>query len=321
MKITNELKEIIIARYLLGESAYGIAKDFNLHGSSILSMLQKSNIQLRSKKLTNLEQDEILNRYSLGESYQTIANNLNRDIHTIQRYIKSQNIKIRSTKDTARKYGLNHNYFDIIDTEDKAYFLGLLYADGSNSTKYGICAISLIDEDSDILLKLAQHLQTEKPLSKPKRKKESHRQQSCLTITSRKISDSLNKLGCVPAKSLILKFPTEEQVPTHLLTHWLRGMWDGDGSYYITKRNLAGCNITSTKNICEGIQKLIKESLNIETTIHKRKNSCIHYITLCSVAKVKKFIEWIYQDSTIYLQRKYNKANLILEMIKPKDVN
>lgn len=34
----------------------------------------------------------------------------------------------------------NHNYFKTIDTEEKAYILGFLYADGYNSDKQVVIA-------------------------------------------------------------------------------------------------------------------------------------------------------------------------------------
>src|SRR6185436_15958506 len=56
-------------------------------------------------------------------------------------------------KKNALKYSLNENYFNTVDTEDKAYFLGLFYADGYNRRKDGYCGIQLQSDDSYILEK------------------------------------------------------------------------------------------------------------------------------------------------------------------------
>lgn len=41
-------------------------------------------------------------------------------------------------------------------------------------------------------------------------------------------TDLINK-GCGINKSLILKFPDETQVPQNLISHFIRGYFDGDG--------------------------------------------------------------------------------------------
>lgn len=54
------------------------------------------------------------------------------------------------------------------------------------------------------------------------------------SLRSQKTVDDLKQLGCIERKSLILKFPTEEQVPFDLLHHFIRGYFDGDGSIFYT---------------------------------------------------------------------------------------
>lgn len=44
----------------------------------------------------------------------------------------------------------------------------------------------------------------------------------------------LSKHGCVPNKSLILKFPTT--LPNELVNDFIRGYFDGDGSVYINNK-------------------------------------------------------------------------------------
>ena len=50
-----------------------------------------------------------------------------------------------------RKYNLDEHYFDKIDTPNKAYILGLLFADGNNSLVKSTIRISLQESDKDIL--------------------------------------------------------------------------------------------------------------------------------------------------------------------------
>ncbi|MEK6881079.1 MAG: hypothetical protein AABY22_15780, partial [Nanoarchaeota archaeon] len=129
--------------------------------------------------------------------------------------------------------------------------------------------------------------------------------------------------------SLILKFPTENQVPENLISHFIRGIFDGDGSIYICKRPkntrnprkggdksltfVGGFNITGSKDICLSIKKIL-ESNNIETNLGTRFKS--FYISTAGTFKILKIYNYLYKDSTVFLKRKkdkfeeiFNKAN------------
>lgn len=127
----------------------------------------------------------------------------------------------------------NENYFDIIDTPQKAYFLGLLYADGCIShttrTSGSICyimAIALQEDDKYVLEKF--RIEMERPNNLLFIRGNDHRKAKfCFTVSGEKIHHDLEKHGCVERKSLILQFPTT--VPEELMSHFIRGYFDGDG--------------------------------------------------------------------------------------------
>lgn len=48
-------------------------------------------------------------------------------------------------------------------------------------------------------------------------------------LISKHFKTRLCELGCIPNKSLILKFPDENLVPKNLIKHFIRGYFDGDG--------------------------------------------------------------------------------------------
>lgn len=127
-----------------------------------------------------------------------------------------------------RKYEVNDSYFDNLDSEDKAYFLGLLLSDGYNDIKNGIVSIDLQEEDLPTLRLLNSALNiTPRPIRCYENKyavKPRHR----VVVSSRKISERLEQLEMVKQKSYNLKFP--QQVPENMLRHFIRGYFDGDGS-------------------------------------------------------------------------------------------
>jgi len=57
----------------------------------------------------------------------------------------------KSVSQAQRKYSLNENYFDEIDTSNKAYILGFLYADGYNNRINNTVVLSLFKQDREIL--------------------------------------------------------------------------------------------------------------------------------------------------------------------------
>lgn len=89
----------------------------------------------------------------------------------------------------AKKYTFNKNYFEKIDSEDKAYFLGLLYADGCNSTSatqnHASIVLNLQEGDKEILEKFMKYINSNKPLLyRPKQ--ENHNPQYRFVINSKK---------------------------------------------------------------------------------------------------------------------------------------
>ena len=119
------------------------------------------------------------------------------------------------------------------------------------------------------------------------------------------------KLGCIPNKSLILKFPNEKQLPKNLLKHFIRGYFDGDG--YISKNNKPiTINILGTK---EFLLKLC-EIINIDKNKVKNKtlNKNTYYIEI-NGKNARNFCNFIYRDSNIFLNRKKELYNYYLNKI------
>src|SRR5690606_4239788 len=124
--------------------------------------------------------------------------------------LRRNGYKAKSQSELQRKYNIDETFFDVIDTEEKAYFLGFLYADGYNNTDRSSVALSLKEDDKEILEKLNNLLQPNKPLGHKKSG------QTALLISNKHISQRLVELGCHRAKTYTLVFPSEEQVPKHL---------------------------------------------------------------------------------------------------------
>lgn len=120
----------------------------------------------------------------------------------------------------------NRYIFDKIDTEEKAYWLGFLYADGSVGSKEDKIELSLAACDYNHIQKFKDFIGLDNKISY--RKKQNAYRYSFRDKTFKEV---LIKQGCVPKKSLILTFPTIDQVPVELIRHFIRGYFDGDGYF------------------------------------------------------------------------------------------
>lgn len=220
-----------------------------------------------------------------------------------------------SQKQTVRRYSLNEEYFDHIDSQEKAYILGLLYADGSNNPEKGTISISLQESDKLILEDVRKNVGSNKPLeyldySKKKDGGYSYKNQYRLLMFSKHMCDSLSDIGMVKNKSLVLSFPN---IPDELYPHFIRGYYDGDGS--VCQQIKSSTNhavlitITSTESFCKSLVEICKNELGFSPKIYDA--SCRNGVTkVCTISGrriCKKFLDWIYKDATIYLERKYQR--------------
>jgi len=268
------------------------------------------------RKFTQLEVDSTINLYNNGKQQREIAQYLNCSQVTVSNILKRAGIKTRTGKKI--KYtDINTSFFKEINSEESAYFLGFLYADGNVQIKNNAYCMTLKLKSNDqyILKRFRDIMSPSSPLKITTNKSPGATPYEYVyfRINQKEICEQLISHGCVPNKSLILEFP--KKVPNELIRHFLRGYSDGDGTIYQNKfKNKKTINtiwkIVSTKQFCEQSAKILKEQLNINCSqsLSRPKNNQI--TTALSVGgnlQIKKVLDWMYQDATIYLPRKYNK--------------
>lgn len=266
-----------------------------------------------TKILTPIQISEICDLFLEGKhTYSSLAKIYPVSKDSIRSLLLRRGILNNKTKsESRRQYVVYENYFETINTQEKAYFLGFLYADGYNDTKRGIVNISLQERDKSILEVLNKLVHPEKKIYfiskeyerlKGVKKQDQYR----IHISSKKISKDLEKLGCLNAKTFTLKFPTEEQVPKHLIQHFIRGFFDGDGS--VSK----DINFTGTFNMLNNLKLHLKEVLDVHFSLFECKRTKNIY-SLQSGGRIQmlKILEYLYKDSVIHLDRKYEKFLLL----------
>jgi len=273
----------------------------------------------QNTRLTDEQKIEIVKKYNIGKFTCSELGQIYGVSHNaISSLLQRRGIKIRNNKgQISRIYTLNEDYFDSIDTEEKAYFLGLLYADGYNNVKRNAIILSLQESDVDILNIFNKELNSNKPLQfiKITHRNPNASNQYRLSICSKKMSQRLIELGCPNKKSLIIKFPNEEIVSKDLLRHFIRGYFDGDGSFlaYLNKKTNSYkwfASVVSTELFCFKLTEILRENLDINTYIykrHKNRNTTTRCLHISGTNQVNKFLDWIYKDSKVFLERKFNK--------------
>ena len=129
-------------------------------------------------------------------------------------------------------------------------------------------------------------------------------------------------------KTFKLKFPTKEQVPEHLWRHFIRGYFDGDGGISFTMPPSRNCmvykiSITSTQDMLNSIKYLIQKDLLVNISIRpsyapKRDKKIIMELDIVGRKQVMAFLDWMYKDASISLQRKFNKYREMQEYLLNK---
>lgn len=202
----------------------------------------------------------------------------------------------RINSDSKRKYKINNPFTDMC-SEFSSYALGLFFADGTVRKNSNNIEIALSEDDVDVLLKIKNVIQPEKPLYYCNVK--NGRNQFKLAISNKDIKDIFIEYGCVENKSLILKYPNKKI--SH--NHFIRGYIDGDG--HISRKSLS---IMGTKEFLHGLIDTINHNMDMDVKyrLYRKKNTKTNNYALivCYISDREKILDWIYGDAMIYMNRK-----------------
>ena len=227
----------IVHLYNQGMSQSEIANIYRCSVSTISGILAKMNVKTRAggSKITADDVSNICSMYRDGMLVKDIAQYFNINRTTVSKILKRNGIEVdRYT------YHFNEHFFDEIDTEYKAYILGLLWADGHNCVKKGSIILELQEQDEELLLKINDIMQNERPLRLQMlhNKNEKWQNQYRLILQSKYTSSVLEIYGMVQNKSLVLEFP--KCVSQEFYAPFILGYFDGDGSISLSKNNRSG---------------------------------------------------------------------------------
>lgn len=299
---TKEQAEYALTEMKKGKTLVDICKELNVARHTFVHYL-KENSYIETKEdvsyetykemineylYTDKSSEEIYKKYKIGEEkfyYILRVHNVSRD------------------REKSCLYNVDETYFETIDTEEKAYWLGFLMADGY----IGKDSIELTLKESDYkhIEKFKKSIKSTS-IIKYREKQKAYR----IIISSKKMINDLTNLGCMQNKSLILKYP-KNIIPENLEKHFIRGYFDGDGClglYVANKKDKikqAQLSVLGTKDFIDNVEFILIKNCDLKKRNKYYMNGKAYSIYYRGNRQCLRILDYLYRDSTIYLDRKY----------------
>jgi hypothetical protein len=242
--------------------------------------------------------EEIVALYQQGLSPRTIAYQLHRNEKTIKKVLDDARVVARPKSSYNIQRGtaqVDHHFFDIIDSEEKAYWLGFITADGGVSNNY--LAVSQHINDASHLEMFRQSLKIGNAV-KP------HGSSSVwIQVRSQHLCEALAHYGVVPRKSWIAK-PAD--IDPQLARHYWRGLVDGDGSISwnrhkgIMRPKLQYCG---TYDMVDGFLAFCRTIIPTQQKPGPTRWEG-HFHCTFSYKMAREIAKALYEDATFFLERK-----------------
>ena len=310
VKLSIEQIQEVCQRYESGETTRELGKAFDVCHPTILRYLVKAGIPRRSRtparKLTPKQENYVCIQYKAGKSTLQLAKELSVSFSLISRTLIRAQVP-RRRKNTRYSVG-NPHYFDIIDSEVKAYWLGFIAADGHIQSTKDILLITLARRDREHLMRLRSALDTDYPVRDYKYSTEI----STIAIQESALVNGLVAQGLTQHKTFTLIWPNH--ISSDLLHHFIRGYVDGDGGFYATlnkyqKTPNIAFNVTSYEPFILSMQLHLMKKCNLSKTKLAYRRAGIKSPTLryCGRLQVKRIFDYLYKDATVWLPRKRDK--------------
>ena len=286
-----------------------ICKTIGVDKNSFINFLVSKNLYTKKYTRKIFFSDEILedayNRYvKNNESISHIAKTYNINRKTLSKDLK-QKYNLKVLEDGKKQ--VNDNYFNNIDSQEKAYWLGFLYADGYNSGKS--IELCLQEQDKNHLEQFKNAIESKHKISiKEQNDFVSYR----ISIQSRTICNALSHYGCIPNKTYNGKWI--KNIDLKFIPDFVRGYFDGDGCFYsgYQKKHIYGrISFTSASKEClDKFSDYLNEN-NIKSHVLTVSNNIKNWrLDIWDKKSVYNFFNLIFynkENTTPKLMRKYKK--------------
>ena len=263
----------------------------------------------------NLTKDILIQDYNELKCLTKISIKYGVHRQTIANLFKKLNIEYKSK---IHKYSSNEEYFNN-DNQDVFYWAGFIAADGcmyQNKAGLQQLVIKLAEQDLSHLILFKHYIETQAPISlyinknSLRNKKWNDTKQYQLRITSKKIYESLKRFNIVSRKTKIYDFP-DWLIEHPLVHHFMRGYFDGDGC--ISNSTNWYLSIRGNKNFLKKYKLIIEKQGNLESKVNITINNGTHQLMFGGRYIINVITNYLYKDSTLCLQRKYEKHIMLCQ--------
>lgn len=241
--------------------------------------------------------NEIIEMYKSGFTNEFICNEFG-----ISRYKLNKILKINKVEMKLKNFKVDDNFFENINTENKAYWFGFLYADGYVRKRKGYeFRLKLSSKDKKHIEKFKKDIKSNSDI------RDFADNFSSISIYSKKFVENLINKGCLMNKSFIIKYPN---LSPELHRHFIRGYFDGDGSVTNSSRTIVNF-VSGSFEFIDDVRSILVDELNIyDCKIVENKNS--YYISWSRKIDLERLYRFFYKNSNIFLKRKKKKFEEII---------
>jgi len=307
-KLDKERDNGIVRDYLDGHSLRALKTKYGCSDKLIQNALKRANVPRhrgyrRENWLNHFTDDEAkvaAEKYKNGSSSIEIAKLLNRSKFAVLKWLKKSGIKRRTTSEAGRTLPLDETVFDTIN-EESAYWAGFIMADG--------CLMQMGEDSFVVQIALAKkdagHIEKLKLFLKAGHKIITYKGNHQFSIHSKRIFMRLGDFGLKPRKSFTAK-------ATDLIKdnrHFWRGVVDGDGSLFITKRKVSGISLVGSFDVVNQFSNFLKNELGSFIPVYKHK---MIFSVQSTGKKALQIMKLLYNESNVYLDRKKEKCNMCI---------
>ena len=300
--------------YVIKEmNAQEIAEAYKVDGVTVAKYLRGAGVEIRNSRNKKSPFEEAIpkwiERYNAGETLLEIANAYGTYPQTVHKHIQDK-VTMRHYAETSQIHDIEHpDYFEVIDSPEKAYWLGIWFGTGFIATTplsrectliAGVNQRKTIDRFKSVI-GYTRPIQIVK-----KRKSEVAR----LRIHNKQFAKSLEMQGLIPEKQDDLKFP--KHLDSAFYSPFLLGYIEGKGSCYIHTQQVKGKTyyqlwlyVFGTNDFLTTVKEVLKSEAHAEANIKevkkRGKDGGIRYeIRISRFSEVEKTIEWLYQNAPIF---------------------
>lgn len=339
-----DLISSIASEYLSGSAMHLLAKKHRIASKTLRRLFLAAGVACRGvkesiavsperteskyakRKLGPEERASFCNEYSAGDiSVRDLAAKFGISVSTARKILKKQEGIFREP--AYKSYKVNEEFFDVIDTPDKAYWFGFILADGCVFTggRTGL-RISLQSSDAEHLESFKACIGSNHPIklfnNRYAHNGETKVSSACaITISSQKIVASLSKFGCVVNKTK--SFVPVFGVPNHLFCHFARGYFDGDGCLTVAIRKNRngyvdpGWSCVGSKPAMEYLREGLLLAMGYPIAPLKFMRGC-WFLRISGVHKVSALCHFLFDSGGTCLPRKKNKWEEVRRLIAVK---